>query len=286
MTKRMAERELSGSSFTPVVDTTSIEAWHASLHRQLGDCRVDVRRSKALSFAAQISACAIGGFTLVELRSEGGQIDLRRRQRSDAAVLWIPEQGAMEERLPGTGEVWQPAPGQALWIAPGTELQGITEERCAGVSIVLPAALLANLKAGGGPTTLLNPFQTQRLPTLTPLLRSAREMIAAARHQPSWLLPNAALFWGALVRHWDQIGGLLPMEPDSHQASRLSNQFLKLANETLQTSPQARFHLGSLALALNVAPRTLQGHLRRELDASPREVLECLRRGHSRPGGG
>ncbi|MFM9046845.1 MAG: hypothetical protein ACKOOH_04175, partial [Cyanobium sp.] len=235
-------------------------------------------------FTAHIGACAIGALTLVELRSEGALLDLRRQQSSNSAVLWIPEQGAMEEQLSGTAEgAVHPCPGQAFWIAPGTELRGLTEEHCAGVSILLPAALLDQLSNRGGPTALLNPFQTRRLPALVPLLRSARDLITAARQQPGWLDPCAALFWQSLVTYCDQAWGLQPLEADGKQATSLCNQFLDLANQQLQESPQARFHLGQLSLALPVNPRTLQGHLRRELDASPREVWECLRRQSSGP---
>lgn len=112
------------------------------------------------------------------------------------------------------------------------------------MSILLPAALLDQLSQRGGATSLLNPFQARRLPTLGPLLRGARP----------------------------------PLEPDGQQAASLSNQFLELCHQQLRESPRARFHLGDLALALHVTPRTLQGHLRRELDATPREVWECLQR--------
>ncbi|MFM9086937.1 MAG: hypothetical protein ACKOPT_02095 [Cyanobium sp.] len=271
------------AGFQPILNSGDVDHWHAGLSQALGDCRVDLRPGKRLSFAARIGACAIGALSLVELRSEGARLDLRRQQRSDAAVLWLPEQGSMEERLAGSEEAWQVSPGQALWVAPGTELRGLSEEHCAGVSIVLPAALLDQLSQRGGATSLLNPFQTRRLPSLGPLLRAAREMIAAARQQPGWLQPSAALFWQALVKHCEQAWGVPPLEPDGQQAASLSNQFLELCHKQLGESPRARFHLGELALALHVTPRTLQGHLRRELDASPREVWECLQQERGGP---
>lgn len=269
--------------FATILNSGNADHWHASLSQVLGDCRVDLRPSKRLRFTAHIGACAIGALTLVELRSEGAQLDLRRQQSSNSAVLWIPEQGTMEELVPGTAKAWHPGPGQALWIAPGTELEGRTEEHCAGVSILLPDALLDPLSQRGGATHLLNPFSTRRLPTTAPLLRSARDLITAARQQPGWLQPSAALFWHALVTHCEQTWGTPAIEPDARQASSLCSQFLHLANQQLQNSPQARFHLGQLALALHVSPRTLQGHLRRELDASPRDVWECLRRERNGP---
>ena len=208
-------------------------------------------------------------------------MELRRHQRADVAVLWIPEVGAMEERgrgpVVGAAEEWQNGPGQAMWIAPDTELRGLTAKGSFGVSILVPRPLLHQLGEQGGPTSVLDPFRTHRPPTLVPLLRSARELITAARQQPAWLEHSAGEFWQALVRHSEGLRGPQPVEPDARQAAQLSSRFLEEARRRLQSDPTAPLALGPMALALHVSPRTLQSHLRQELDASPRQAWECTR---------
>ena len=227
---------------------------------------MELQRHTMHGFRARIGLGSVGCLSLVELQHKGGAISLQRLQQHDTAVLWIPEMGAMEEQQIGSTTLssreWCNGPGQAMWIAPGTELRGLTATRSTGVSILVPRPLLAQLTGNGGATTVLNPFQTHRASTLVPLLRSARDLIDALRGQPAWLEHSAGVFWQALVRHSDLVHGSPPVESDASQAAHLSARFLEEARHTLRQDPGAPFQLGSLALALHVSPRTLQSRLR------------------------
>ena len=123
---------------------------------------------------------------------------------------------------------------------------------------------------------MLDPFRTNRQPTVVALLRQARELIDAARLHPHWLDHSAGAFWQALINHRlaASTASLVPPGDD------LTNRFLELVQSQLTEEPQPRFALGKLALDLHCSARTLQNRLRSDLDASPREVWTALLNQH------
>ena len=115
---------------------------------------------------------------------------------------------------------------------------------------------------------MLDPFRTNRQPTVVALLRQARELIDAARLHPHWLEHHAGAFWQALINHRlaARFAYLIPSEDD------LTDRFLELVQSRLTAGAGSRFTLGKLALDLHCSARTLRIRLRSELDASPREA--------------
>lgn len=264
---------LSQSVFRTVVRSSNFEHWRSSLQQVMGDCRVRCSEHDRQLFQASIQVASVGPLTLVELRGEGGGLELVRQQNPDVAVLWIPECGSMLERLADLVDDLITSPGQGLWIAPGAELHGISANRCSGVSILVPRDVLAGVGDSGGGTAVLDPFRTNRQPTAVELLRRGRELIEAARQQPQWIEASAGLFWHALIRHRQAAG----LATDTCAPDDLTNRFLELVQQRLQRNALQRFGLESMALELHCSVRTLQNCLRADLDATPREVWTALR---------
>ena len=265
--------------FQPVVQSSNFEHWRDHLQQQLGECRVTCTAHDQETFQASIRVAHVGPLSLVELHGDGGGLELLRRQSADLAVLWIPEHGTTLEQQADQLDPLISSPGQGLWIAPAAELQGQTPKRSSGVSILLPRALLAVWSDQGGDTSLLDPFRTVRQPTVVALLRQARALIDAARLHPEWLDHSAGEFWRALVNHRDAVGScaLPPPSPD------LTDRFLQLVQKKLKARPAHRFGLQAMALELHCSARTLQNHLRSDLDATPREIWTALQVQHRYP---
>ena len=260
------------SAFRPVVQSSSFEHWRACLQQVMGDCRVSCLDHERDVFQASIQVVAAGPLSLVELRGEGGGLELLRRQNSEMAVLWIPELGCMLERQADCPDELITSPGQALWIAPGAELHGLSSANTSGVSILVPVTVLEALGDQGGRTAVLDPFRINRQPTVVALLRQARELIDAARLHPHWLDHSAGAFWQALINHRLAAGSASLIPPDDD----LTNRFLELVQSRLTAEAEPRFALGKLALDLHCSARTLQNRLRSDLDASPGEVWTAL----------
>jgi hypothetical protein len=162
----------SAVGFETILEATDFDDWRGKLRQVLGNCQVDLRRDNVYGFATKICLSTVGCLSLVELQHKGGQIDLQCLQWADTAVLWIPEAGWMEERQfgprVGATREWQNGPGQAMWIAPETELRGHTAKSSLGVSILVPRFLLSQLGEQGGSISVLNPFRTTALPPWCP----------------------------------------------------------------------------------------------------------------------
>ena len=261
------------TAFRPVVESSEFEHWRSSLQAVMGECRVNCAGLDRQVFQASIQMASAGPLTLVELRGEGAELDLWRQQSSEMAVLWIPERGWTCDRQGDRGDDMITSTGQGLWIAPGADLQGRISATSVGVSILVPRQMLAGFGDGLSGTAVLDPFRRDRQPATMALLRQARELIAVARWYSQWLDHSAGLFWQALLSHGQTLG----CRPDIDPAPDvLTDRFLELVRHKLQRNPQTPFALGGLALELHCSARTLQNHLRSELDATPREVWAAV----------
>jgi AraC-like DNA-binding protein len=246
----------------PLLNSGDFDQWQSVVGRSLG-AHHSTLRSPAKRFLARMAFGQAGALQLLHLEGQG-QIELKRMQGSQHAVLWLPLQGWCQERINGTRHIAEP--GEALLLRPGDELEGTTSTRLEGVSILLP---------GGA---------------VRPGLPSH---IGSGRHNRA-LVDAALCFAGAVAT--GQLGS-------EHAASTLLDTLLeweRLSGDGLGNKQERitavrrrtyvgearawmRLHLGEpigiqqAAAAVAVSPRTLQYAFLTELGRTPMAELKRLR---------
>lgn len=250
------------SGLQTLLETSDFDQWQDVVGRSLGH-----HRSRLLPhstpFQARIQAGSVAEFAVLLLHGSG-QVELVREQQGHA-VLWLPLQGWSQETV--NGEELLAERGMGLLFRPGDRMRGWTSETIRGVSILLPAPLLA----GGGSTR-------------SPLLhrgRGARRVLTTA-----WQLVNAAASaqTGAsfaaealadALWHWAQD----PRPEQSHDRSsaRQRHHTVGEACSWIEAHLGERFSVVELSRALQVSVRTLQYGFQQELGCTPMAHAKQLR---------
>lgn len=251
----------------PLVETVDFDEWQAVVGSSLGEHRSTLR-TPAKRFLCRMAWGQTGPLQLLHLEGQG-QIDLRRVQGSQHAVLWLPLQGWSQERINGT---WQVAePGEALLLRPGDELEGATSTRLEGLSILLPGSAVE-----------------PGLPSLIGSGPHNRALMAAARQFAGAVamgLPgkeHAATNLLEALREWEQRSA--PWRGDKRE------RITTVRRRTYVTDARQwmRHHLHEpcgvlqVAAAVEVSPRTLQYAFLQELGHTPMAELRRLRLRHLR----
>lgn len=263
-----------GRGWTTLLSSDDLDDWRLRVGHLLGPHEIrQGDAARGMPFHHRIRSASAGPLQLVEFRG-GGSFALERIQAPDRAVLWLPNQGVVEERVEGC--TLQPHPGMGLWIRPSTALVGQIQGHCGGISIVVPTTLLAvddqegyRVDAEAGPM-LLNPFSRQRSGAVVNLLRVARQLVQTVAS--GW--PALQTLTDSLIEQlqaWDRV--------DPWSAGRLprAEQHCRDAEDWILRHRHRPISVADVAAALHVSQRTLQASFRAERDMSPVEAIQRLR---------
>jgi hypothetical protein len=192
-------------------------------------------------------------------------------------VLWLPNQGVVEERV--KGGTLQPHPGMGLWIRPNTALVGRIHGQCGGISIVVPTTLLAGddeqgyrVDAEAGPM-LLNPFSRQRSGAVVQLLRLASQLVESV--EAGGAGSRLQFLTDSLIdqlQAWDRVA------PWSGVRLPRAEQHCRDAEDWILKHRDRPFSVADVAAALHLSQRTLQASFRAEREMSPAQAIQRLRR--------
>jgi hypothetical protein len=268
------EIEIKGNGWATLLKSDDLDDWRMRVGQLLGPHEIRPGTlSSGMGFQNRIRGATVGSLQLVAFRGTGSFV-LERIQAPDRAVLWLPSLGMVEEQVEGC--TLQPHPGMGLWIRPATALVGRIHGRCAGISIVVPTALLApddeegyRVDAEAGPM-LLNPFSRQRSGAVVNLLQLARQLVQAVESGGSALqtLSDSLI---EQLQAWDRVepwwGGRLPR----------AEQHCRDAEDWILRHRHIPISVADVATALHVSQRTLQASFRAERDMSPVEAIRRLR---------
>jgi hypothetical protein len=260
---------IASAGWTTLLRSDDLDDWRQRVGHLLGPH--EMRQSEATPggrFHHRIRGATVGALQLVEFEG-GGAFALERIQAPDRAVLWLPRQGVVE------GCTLQPLPGMGLWIRPNTALKGRIHGPCAGVSIVVPTALLALDQAEGyrvdgeaGPM-LLHPFSRQRSGAVW-LLRLAWQLVASVESGGS----TRQKLIDSLIEQlqaWDRV------EPWASGRHPRAEQHCRDAEDWILRHRDQPIGVADVAAALHLSQRTLQTSFRAEREMSPVEAIQRLR---------
>ncbi len=268
------EVSISGNGWATLLRSDDLDDWRMRVGEMLGPHEIRPGQlSLGMRFQHRIRGASVGPIQLIDFCG-GGSFLLERIQAPDRAVLWLPTLGVVEEQVEGCS--LQPHPGMGLWIRPAIALVGQIHGRCAGISIVVPTALLAlddeegyRVDAEAGPM-LLNPFSRQRSGAMVNLLRLARQLVQAVETGGS-ALQNLTDSLIEQLQAWDRVdpwaGGRLPR----------AEQHCRDAEDWILRHRHGPISVADVATALHVSQRTLQASFRAERDMSPVEAIRRLR---------
>lgn len=259
--------QLEGPGLRSLLDTGDFGCWHAAVSATLGHHRSELLAPRS-PFHARFRGGQLGGFGVLHLQGRG-RLRLCREQRQDG-VLWMPLRGMSQERI--NGRDWLAEPGSALLFHPGDAMDGETGEELEGISLLIPASLLAGLPRPEVPLLAMGPLAQQ-------VLSTARQLAAAAAQQPSGAEHLADRFSAAL-RDWTATWG--DPAPRERITARRRRQSVQRAREWMGLHLSRRFGVVELSRALAISPRQLQYSFQQELGRSPMAEAKRLRLRHLR----
>jgi len=257
---------MAATSHSARLQSVLFDEWAENLAQSLGNHRSTLLTPE-IPFSSCLRISQVGQATVLAIEGTSS-VRLERVQPLDRAVLWLPRQGWVKERLNGRPVVAEP--GSAMLCLPGDELVGESSPSLKGVSVVLPASLL------GEPSGWLR-FQSRHLregTEVVALLHSALDLVASlgqASADPRFFLATVVdqlLFWRDLVRDvsHNRVG-------DAVDRRRL----IACARDWIEAHLDQPFRVTDLAGALYVSTRSLQMSFCEQLGHSPLEEARRLR---------
>ena len=250
-----------------VLQSRRFDAWEHHLAQTLGHHRSTLL-SPQVPFASRLEVWQADAAAVVAIDGSG-VVRLERSQPEGRAVLWLPRQGWVAERV--NGEPVLAESGSAMLCLPGDALCGETSLRLRGLSIVLPAELLgpASAWAACGGRHLQGGREVVALiETALDLAASLREPRADPRFAAAALV-DQLLYWR------DLRGAEADTGPRADAVDR--RRLIRRARAWIEAHRAEPFRVGDLAAALYVAPRTLQLAFREELGHPPLVEARRLR---------
>lgn len=248
------------------LNSSVFEEWQVHLEQAVGHHRSTLLTA-SIPFSSRMTLAQLGEVSIVALEGQSS-LRLHRFQPSQRAVLWLPRQGWVEERL--NGEALIAEPGSAMLCLPGDELLGETSPSLKGVSVVLPFALLGDPGHWQG----FRPRHLAMGSESVSLISIAMELVASvlegnpdSQHLVATLVDHL-LFWRDLTRDAWADHSAAPVE---------RRRLIARARDWMGDHLQHPFTVADLAEALHVSTRTLQACFRDELGHSPSLEARRLR---------
>lgn len=255
-------RLLQADGLTTTLSTSDFSCWEAAVASTLGHHRSELLEP-ADPFQAHFRVGELGGFGVLHLRGRG-RVRLHREQCL-RSVLWLPLRGMTHEVV--NGEACLAEPGQALLFRPGDALLGETSQELEGLSILLPPEI-------EGPSGRLAPPLLHQGPLQQAVLRSARQLAAAAALRPAGAEHAADPFTHTLLALWSS-----QEQPPGREriTARRRREMVHAARAWMAQRLSERFTLQALSAAVGLSPRQLQYSFLEELGHGPMAEAKRLR---------
>jgi len=257
---------MAATSHSARLQSVVFDEWAENLAQSLGNHRSTLLTPE-IPFSSCLRISQVQQATVVAIEGTSS-VRLEREQPSDRAVLWLPRQGWVKERLNGRSVLAEP--GSVMLCLPGDELVGESSPSLKGVSVVLPASLL-------GEPSGWRRFQPRHLregTEVVALLHSTLDLVASlgqANTDPSFLL---AAVVDQLLFCRDLLGDVSRTSlGDADDRRRL----IASARDWIEAHLDQPFRVTDLAGALYVSTRSLQMSFREQLGHSPLEETRRLR---------
>lgn len=255
-------RLLQADGLTTTLSTSDFSCWEAAVASSLGHHRSELLNPTD-PFQAHFRVGELGGFGVLHLQGRG-RVRLLREQ-CVRSVLWLPLCGMSAEVV--NGKAFLAEPGQALLFRPGDALLGETSQELEGLSILLPPEI-------GGPSGRSAPTLLQQGPLQQALLRSARQLAAAAAQQPAGAEHAADRLSNALLALWSS-----QEHPPGQEriTARRRREMVHAARAWMAQRLPERFTLQALSAAVGLSPHQLQDSFLEELGHAPMAEAKRLR---------
>lgn len=250
-----------------MLQTRHFDEWEHHLAQTLGHHRSTLLTPE-VPFASRLEVREAGGATVVAIEGRSA-LRLERSQPEGLAVLWLPRQGWVAERV--NGEPLVAEPGSAMLCLPGDRLCGDTSLRLRGLSILLPMERLG----GASAWSACRDRHLERGREVVALIETAFDLVGSLRGgvgDPRFAcaaLVEQLLYWRDLRLAEAESGPRV----DAVDRRRL----IRRARDWIDAHRSEPFRVSELAAALYVAPRTLQLAFRDELGHPPLVEARRLR---------
>lgn len=252
-----------------------LDAWRVCLTEALGPCRISPAEVDERTFRAGLRNAQAGPLQVVQLWGEGASLRLERQQSEGFGVLWCPQVGVHQERLNGVELLVKP--GQALWIAPGVELDGVVPSQSLGHSVLVPSAFLHGHPEIGTSSLLLDPWRVGSSREERQVIQQTTLLVEDLHQRPDWVNNSA----GLLIESLEQLIHSRASDPrtpeEGNTSPNLAERFLTLAREQLLANPKATLALPAMAAALFSSPRNLQLQVKQHFGMPPKRVWSELK---------
>lgn len=249
------------SGFQTLLCSDDFGAWQTVVSSTLGHHHSRLQ-SGSHSFSARIGCAVVDEYPVLSIQGTG-RLDLLREQCADA-VLWLPQEGLMQETINGVEVLAEP--GTALLFRPGDVMHGLSADLVRGVSILIPPHQLSQLQ-------LASPLLREGL-AQQQLISAAHDLVAAAAMGKPDASCAAERFADALAQD------LRPPDLQDKRERVTATRRRSLVVEAciwMQERLAERFSVVELSEALDVSVRTVQNSFQTELGCSPMAELKRLR---------
>jgi AraC-like DNA-binding protein len=244
-----------------ILNTKDFSEWEAEMASSVGSHHTQLL-DKGTNFTARIKHGRTGDLDLLHLQGSG-RLELERTQPG-RALLWVPLQGRIEERV--NGELFDASPGRPLLFRPGDQMLGRTGEWIEGISVLLPADAMVNAEAHHG--CGFDPTSGRRLTMQTLQLARALEH---GHFSP------AVAAEALLISLEQQFSNQPTAAMRGRRSQRRRWELAMEATRWMQEHLHRPFSIDELAAALNTSKRTIQAACLSSLGRPPLAQAKLLR---------
>jgi|GEM_PF-2941682 len=238
--------------------TRHFEEWEDQLSQAIGH-HSSTLLTPEVPFCSSITVRQAEGVAAVSLEGKSS-LRLHRWQPPGQLLLWLPQQGWVQDRINGQQVLAEP--GTAMLCLPGDELLGETSRYLKGVSILLPSAGFGR----SGSTGSLPGRHLAQGSEVVALIDTAHQLLAALRAGA----PDAPWLAGLLADHllfWRDLAKPPPSERSLGAVERRHQ--IRRARDWIEAHLHRPLRVTELADALHLSTRSLQFTFRQELGRSP-----------------
>jgi len=246
--------------------TRHFEEWEDQLSQAIGH-HSSTLLTPEVPFCSSITVRQAEGVAAVSLEGKSS-LRLHRWQPPGQLLLWLPQQGWVQDRINGQQVLAEP--GTAMLCLPGDELLGETSRYLKGVSLLLPSAGFGH----PGSTGSLPGRHLAQGSEVVALIDTAHQLLAALRAGA----PDAPWLAGLLADHllfWRDLAKPPPSERSLGAVERRHQ--IRRARDWIEAHLHRPLRVTELADALHLSTRSLQFTFRQELGHSPLEEIRRLR---------